>query len=111
MQSGHDPLGRILDLVAQIRQLRLLRPPAEFPDIGAGDERAAVAEDQHRLRAVLPGRAQVVPDARTDGQRERVDRRVVDRDYTDVVDEFVAHGRIHAFSHVVVGSGLRIRHA
>ncbi len=52
VHGGDNPLGRILDLVTEIRQMRFLRRLAEFPDVCAGDERPALAEDQHRLRGV-----------------------------------------------------------
>ena len=66
---------------------RRQRAPAELADIGAGDKAAPGADHHHRLDrrvgiALVDGR----DDALRHARRQRVDRRVVDRDNPDPVD-------------------------
>ncbi|MNW87876.1 hypothetical protein D3C86_171300 [compost metagenome] len=85
MQGRDHRFGAGFDLVAHVRQERLLRRLAELADVGARDEVPARAHQQDRadlvvgLRA-LNGRRQVA----AHGGAQGVDRRVVQGDDQDV---------------------------
>ena len=64
----------------------LLGAAAELGDVGAGDERATVADHDDTLRAVVDRLGQSVEQALADVPAQRVDGRVVDDDHGDVAD-------------------------
>ena len=82
VDRGDHRLAAGLDAVAHLGQRRRLRRLAEFADVGAGDEVAAGADDQHRghgARRPRPRRSAATRPRRT-SDAEGVDRRVVDGD-------------------------------
>ena len=64
----------------------LLRSTTELGDVGPGDERPAVADDDDTLRTVLDRFGEPVEQALADVPAQCVHRRVVDHDHGDVAD-------------------------
>ena len=98
VQRSHDQLGRVFHRRNDVVQVGALGRLAEFADIGAGDE-GAPATNQHDgvdIRILGEG-VDAFFDAVTDGGRQGVYRRIVDREDTDAplygADDSVGHGR------------------
>jgi hypothetical protein len=86
VDRGDHRYGRVLDHTLRVGEARRLgRSPAELGDVGAGDERAAIADQHDRVGAVGDRLVDAVEDALADMPTERVDGRVVDDDEGDVV--------------------------
>jgi hypothetical protein len=89
VDRGDHRLGRGFDLVDHRRQAGFDEGLAEFGDVGAGEEGAAVTADDHRLDSIV---GQTLPDAGfeplADGGAERVHRWVVRDDDENVVMDF-----------------------
>ncbi len=98
MQRRNDELVGSLDLVAQFGQPRFLWRLPEFGYVGAGNEGATLANDQDCLAVVLLRGANSTLDSLPHRVREGVDRRVIDRDYTNSGDNFVTDFSIHSTS-------------
>ena len=81
MQRRDDRLRRVLDPIEHIGEIRRGMRLAELGDVRPGNEGAPSADDDGRLdRAVRLGRLDAAFQAVSDGLRQRVDRRRVDRD-------------------------------
>ncbi len=100
VNRGDDGDGSVfhgrLDFV-QARRLRHVA--AELADVGAGDERPAVADHHDRLRTVFDGLGHAVEQALAHVPAEGVDRRVVDDDERNTVVHFETDG-LGEFGHV-----------
>src|SRR3546814_3720707 len=74
-----------LDHIEQRVEIGAARGLAEFADVGAGDEGAAVAAQHDRLDAIVGERGlEMLLEAPADVPRQRVDGRIVDDDDGDV---------------------------
>ena len=86
MHGGHDQQRRRLDAVAEVGQMRLHRRLAEFGDVGARDKGAAFAHDHHGAHAAFGlGAVHAIGQPLPHGLAQRVDGRVFDAQYDDVV--------------------------
>jgi signal transduction histidine kinase/CheY-like chemotaxis protein len=93
VDGGHHRLPAPLDQLQDLVQARLPGRRAELRDVGAGDERAPGAGDEHGGRlGVGGGLAQPVAQALTHVLAERVDGRVVDGQDGQATAAVEAHG-------------------
>ena len=73
------------DVIVTARWRRRRRPPAELADVGPGDKAAPGADQHHRLdRGIGVSLVDRRRDALRHPRRQRVHRRVVDRDDPDI---------------------------
>ena len=85
VDRGDDGLRGILDRVADVVQARRLRRLAELGDVGAGDERPAVADQHDGLDGGVGDRLlHAFDDAVAHLLRQRVHRRRIDGQHGDV---------------------------
>ena len=84
MDRRDDGLVERLQLIEEVGQPRLLGRLAEFRDVGTGDERASLAENQHDLAGIDAASRDRVEDPLAHRLGQRIDRRIVDRNDTDV---------------------------
>ena len=85
MDRRDEWLACALDRILDLDQARRGRRLAELGDVGAGDERLAVADEHDRLGLRIgDGLADAVQDTDTHLLRQRVDGRIVDRQDRDV---------------------------
>ena len=93
VQRDHDRLRARFDPLAYIRQRRRRDRLAELADVGARDEVAAGADDQHRPDRVVGLRGvERVGEAAPHLGGQRVDGRMVDRDDEHLVAPFARDG-------------------
>ena len=85
VQRRDNRLRGVLDRVEDVGQIGRGVRLAEFGDVGAGDEGAPRADDDDRLDGGVPLRRLDAPlEAVADDLRQRVDRRGIDRDGSDL---------------------------
>ena len=99
-RGDHRLVALVHHVVVAAAGRRRRRPPAELADIGAGDKAASGADQHHRLdRWVGVALVERRDDALRHARRQRVDRRVVDRDDPDLAVFLEADQLARAFSH------------
>ncbi len=91
MDSGDNALGRRLDPVEEIRQSGLFERLAKLGDIGTGDKRPALANDHHRLRGIDLRRRYCIEQALTNRMGNRINRRIIDSNDTDIAPKLISH--------------------
>jgi hypothetical protein len=96
VDRGEDRLRSRLDLGEEVGQPRRERRAAEFGEIGARRKGAPPGDDDHGLDAVIGQRAgEPGLEPRPDRVRERIDRRVVDREDRHALLHPVMHPVAH----------------
>jgi hypothetical protein len=92
VQCRNNELFRSLDLITLLWRL------PEFGNVGAGNESAALANDENRLAVIVLSRANGALDPLPHRVREGINRRIIDCDYANSGDNFVTDFSIHCGS-------------
>ena len=80
VDGADNRLVEILDGVYDLSEARCLHRLAEFPNVGAGDERAPLADDNRNIRRVPGEFLGGIRQTLTDRVASRIHRRIVDGD-------------------------------
>ena len=105
VDCGDNRLRRVLHRLDRLVQAGFLHRLAELGDVGAGDEGAALADQEHRGHLFIGFRLrQSFDHAGPDAVAERVDWRVVDHDQGDFAANFVVD-HVGEWGHVPISPG------
>jgi hypothetical protein len=96
--------GTVLHRCLGVGQARPARLAAELADVGAGDERPALADQHDRRRAAVDGLRHALGEPLAHVPAQRVHGRVVDHDHGDVAVPFEAN-RFGQLRHAASQSG------